>query len=73
MPVDMSRYPTNWLEIYTSVKELAGWRCDCCQLAHNAEGYRDQRGNFIPLGINEAPPHGFSRLKMRKGQLEMAL
>ena len=30
MPIDAKRYPKNWQEIALSVKEAAGWRCECC-------------------------------------------
>lgn len=31
MPIDPKRYPKNWNQIATSVKEAAGWRCQHCQ------------------------------------------
>lgn len=34
MPMDRSRYPVNWDEIATSVKERAGWKCEECRLRH---------------------------------------
>ena len=30
MPIDAQRYPKNWKELALSVKEAAGWRCECC-------------------------------------------
>ena len=30
MPVDWSKYPENWKEIATGVKEAAGWKCEPC-------------------------------------------
>lgn len=30
MPMDRSKYPPNWDEIATSVKDAAGWRCEIC-------------------------------------------
>lgn len=28
-PENKARYPKNWKEISTSIKERAGWRCEC--------------------------------------------
>ena len=30
MPIDSRRYPDNWKELALSVKEAAGWKCQCC-------------------------------------------
>lgn len=30
MPVDWSKYPPNWPEISTQIKEEAQWQCECC-------------------------------------------
>jgi hypothetical protein len=30
MPMDKSRYPSNWTDIATRVKTEAGWACECC-------------------------------------------
>lgn len=30
MPVDWSKYPENWSEIATEVKDTAGWKCQVC-------------------------------------------
>ena len=30
MPIDSKRYPDNWNSLALSVKEAAGWRCQCC-------------------------------------------
>jgi len=32
MPMDRSKYPPNWDEIATAVKESAGWRCELCRM-----------------------------------------
>jgi len=32
MPMDRSRYPENWDEIATEIKEMAGWKCEQCGL-----------------------------------------
>lgn len=34
MPMDKSKYPTNWDEIAHEVKERAGWKCEECGLEH---------------------------------------
>lgn len=30
MPMDHSKYPPNWIEIATAIKEAAGWKCEKC-------------------------------------------
>ena len=30
MPMDKKRYPKNWREIATAVKDAAGWKCQQC-------------------------------------------
>jgi hypothetical protein len=30
MPVDWSKYPPNWKEIATAIKDAAGWICQNC-------------------------------------------
>jgi predicted HNH restriction endonuclease len=30
MPMDRDRYPSNWSEIATAIKEKARWRCQHC-------------------------------------------
>jgi 5-methylcytosine-specific restriction endonuclease McrA len=30
MPMDWSKYPSDWLDIATSIKDAAGWRCEKC-------------------------------------------
>jgi len=38
MPVDMSKYPSNWAEIVKVVKARAGNRCECNGLCGKHEG-----------------------------------
>lgn len=33
------RYPPNWKEIATAVKEAAGWKCEACQNPHGKSPY----------------------------------
>lgn len=57
MPVDWSRYPSNWQEIAQAVKERAGWKCERCGVAHGV--YRvwlggkwvDMTGHPLPEGV----------------------
>lgn len=46
MPVDMSRYPPDWKEIRTRILERAEHKCERCQIANHALGYRDHAGRF---------------------------
>jgi len=36
MPFDKARYPANWDEISTRIKERAGWKCEQCGAPHGA-------------------------------------
>ena len=31
MPMDRSKYPPNWDEIATAVKDACGWKCEGCR------------------------------------------
>ena len=42
MPIDAQRYPKNWNEIALSVKEAAGWRCQCCGRICHKPGSRPE-------------------------------
>ena len=35
MPVDMSRYPTNWEEISLAIRQRDGWKCTQCGLPNH--------------------------------------
>lgn len=30
MPMDLSRYPADWMDISLRIRERAGWRCEWC-------------------------------------------
>ena len=32
MPMDRTKYPDNWDEIASSVKDASGWKCEKCKL-----------------------------------------
>ncbi len=34
MPIDLSRYPSNWRDFALQVKAAAGWRCEQCRHPH---------------------------------------
>ena len=40
------RYPLNWLGIANSVKESAGWRCECCGHPRKKKNAKDACGVF---------------------------
>jgi hypothetical protein len=42
MPLDKRRYPDNWTELALSIKEAAGWKCQCCQRRCYRPGERPQ-------------------------------
>lgn len=46
MPIDYSRYPSNWFEIRAVILNRAGNRCERCELPNYAYGTRDARGVF---------------------------
>ena len=36
MPVDRTRYPSNWRKVSLTIRRVAGWRCEWCQIANGA-------------------------------------
>jgi hypothetical protein len=36
MPVDRTRYPSNWRKVSLTIRRLAGWRCEWCQIENGA-------------------------------------
>lgn len=47
-PENRARYPENWPEISQRIRQRARWRCERCQVPHNALGGRDHDGRFLP-------------------------
>lgn len=65
MPVDMSKYPKDWPEIRARILRRAGGGdegddarvgacCEWCGVRNYAVGWRDEAGNFHPVGGNAA-------------------
>ena len=47
MPIDYSKYPTNWkTEIRPAILKRAGDKCEFCGVENKAFGYRDNDGKF---------------------------
>ena len=42
MTIDKKRYPDKWKELALSVKEAAGWRCQCCNRSYYKPGERPE-------------------------------
>jgi hypothetical protein len=57
MPMDRSRYPSNWSEISRRIRDQAGNRCEWCGVENGATGYRDRTGAFhvLSTGTCEDP------------------
>lgn len=54
MPVDWSKYPDDWKEIATEVKEAAGWKCQKCtrQCRRPGEPFDTHRRTLTVAHIN---------------------
>ena len=54
MPVDWSKYPENWKDIATGIKEDAGWKCEVCgkQCYFPGEKHEDTRKTLTVAHIN---------------------
>lgn len=54
MPVDWSKYPTDWKQLATSVKEATGWRCQVCgkQCYRPGEAVQDTRQVLTVAHVN---------------------
>ena len=54
MPVDWSKYPPNWKEIATAIKDAAGWRCEDCgkQCRFPGEPFDTHRRTLTVAHIN---------------------
>lgn len=49
-PKNKDRYPDNWsTEVVPRIRKRSGDRCEKCGVGNHAVGYRDEKGNFIPL------------------------
>lgn len=54
MPMDRSKYPANWDEIATAVKEAAGWKCEICgkQCRRPGEPFDTHKNTLTVMHIN---------------------
>jgi hypothetical protein len=60
MPIrdsERGRYATNWPEISTAAKERAGWRCEECQVPHNALICRGEENNIGTYMLPDGDVH----------------
>lgn len=51
--MDRSRYPADWEAISLRVRERAGNRCEWCGLVNGAIGFRDGRGEFWAVPVEQ--------------------
>lgn len=47
MPVDKQRYPSNWRKVSLTIRRIAGWRCEWCQIANGAPLPSGRAGKVI--------------------------
>ncbi len=54
MPMDRTKYPDDWDEIATAIKEQAGWRCEQCsrQCRFPGEPFDTHRRTLTVAHIN---------------------
>lgn len=57
MPMEKHRYPANWREIATAVKDAAGWKCQQCgkQCRKPGEPFDTHRRTLTVAHLNHTP------------------
>ena len=57
MPMEKHRYPNNWKEIATKVKEEADWKCEKCgkQCRRPGEPFDTHRNTLTVAHLNHTP------------------
>lgn len=57
MPMEKHRYPDNWREIATAVKDAAGWKCQQCgkQCRKPGEPFDTHRRTLTVAHLNHTP------------------
>lgn len=57
MPMDIDRYPPNWLTIAHRVKEAAGWKCQKCgkQCRRPGEPFVTHQNTLTVAHLNHMP------------------
>lgn len=49
------KYPPNWAEISSRVRDLADQKCEFCGISNHAWGHRDREGRFHETGRSGFP------------------
>ena len=57
MPMERDRYPDDWKEIATAIKEKAGWRCQVCgrQCRKPGEPFDTHRNTLTVAHLDHTP------------------
>jgi hypothetical protein len=61
MPVDRSRYPSNWRKVSLTIRRVAGWRCEWCKIENGAPLPGGRAGRVVLTVAHLGTPYADGR------------
>ncbi|MBV9690538.1 MAG: hypothetical protein JO202_12625 [Ktedonobacteraceae bacterium] len=61
MPMDMSRYPSNWRKVSLTIRRVAGWRCEWCKIENGAPLPSGRAGKVVLTVAHLGTPYADGR------------
>ncbi len=61
MPVDKNRYPSSWRKVSLTIRRLAGWRCEWCQIENGAPLPSGRAGRVVLTVAHLGTPYADGR------------
>jgi hypothetical protein len=61
MPVDRSRYPSNWRKVSLTIRRVAGWRCEWCKIENGAPLPGGREGRVVLTVAHLGTPYADGR------------